>query len=157
MNGLIKQGEDYGYPGSQEANPDIRSLKEILLYGVRGISAYASHAAILGQEDEVVYAFVHEAMASLIVETKSMDEWVGMVLKCGTINLRAMELLDAGNTTNFGHPEPSEVKLGHIKGKCILVSGHDLEDLKNYWNKPRVRELTSIPMARCCRHWDIPA
>ncbi len=130
LPGLIKQGEEYGYPGSKETDPDIRSLKEILLYGIRGLAAYASHAAILGQEDEAVYTFVHEAMASLIGEARSMDEWVGMVLKCGTINLRAMELLDAGNTTSFGHPEPSQVKLGHLKGKCILVSGHDLEDLK---------------------------
>jgi hydroxylamine reductase len=128
--GLIQQGEDCGYPGSQEANPDLRSLQEILLYGVRGVAAYADHAAILGQEDDAVYDFIHEAMASLIGEAKSMDEWVGLVLKCGEINLRAMELLDAGNTTSFGHPEPSEVKLGHLKGKCILVSGHDLQDLR---------------------------
>ncbi len=130
LKGLIEQGEACGYPGSKETDPDLRSLQEILLYGVRGVAAYAYHAAILGQEDELVYAFIHEAMASLIGEAKSMAEWLGLVLKCGEINLRAMELLDAGNTISFGHPEPSEVKLGHLKGKCILVSGHDLEDLK---------------------------
>jgi hydroxylamine reductase len=130
LKGLVEQGEDFGYPGSKETDPDIRSLKEILLYGIRGVAAYAYHAAILGQEDDAVYAFIHEAMASLIGAAKSMEEWLGMVLKCGQINLRAMELLDAGNTTSFGHPEPTEVKLGHQKGKCILVSGHDLEDLK---------------------------
>ena len=116
---------------AKNLNPDIRSLKEILLYGVRGVAAYAYHAAILGQEDDNVYAFIQEAMASLIGEAKPMEEWLGMVLKCGEINLRAMELLDAGNTTSFGHPEPTEVKLGHLQGKCILVSGHDLKDLKD--------------------------
>jgi len=131
LNGLIKQGETFGYPGSKESDPDIRSLKEILLYGVRGVAAYAYHAAILGQEDDNVYAFIHEAMASLIGEDKPMGDWLGMVLKCGEINLRAMEILDAGNTTTFGHPEPTEVKLGHVQGKCILVSGHDLKDLKD--------------------------
>ena len=131
LNGLIKQGEACGYPGSKESEPDIRSLQEILLYGVRGVAAYAYHAAILGQEDDDVYAFIHEAMASLIGEAKPLEAWLGMVLKCGEINLRAMEILDAGNTTTFGHPEPTEVKLGHLKGKCILISGHDLKDLKD--------------------------
>ncbi|MDD3364077.1 MAG: hydroxylamine reductase [Syntrophomonas sp.] len=130
LKGLIQQGQNCGYPGSKETDPDLRSLQEILLYALRGVAAYAYHAAILGQEDDAVYAFIHEAMASLIGEAKSMEEWLGMVLKCGQINLRAMELLDAGNTTSFGNPEPSEVKIGHLKGKCILVSGHDLEDLK---------------------------
>ncbi len=129
--GLVKQGEELGYPGSREKDADIRSLKELLLYGVRGVAAYAHHAAILGQEDEQVYAFIHEAMASLIGPDKPMEEWLGLVLKCGEINLRAMELLDAGNTQTFGHPQPTEVQLGHKAGKCILVSGHDLKDLKD--------------------------
>jgi hydroxylamine reductase len=130
LGGLVQQGEACGYPGSKEADPDIRSLKEILLYGIRGVAAYVHHAAILGQEDDRVYAFMHEAMASLIGEAKPLEEWLGMVLKCGEINLRAMELLDAGNTNTFGHPEPTAVRLGPLPGKCILVSGHDLKDLK---------------------------
>lgn len=128
---LVRQGEDVGYPGSRETDRDIRSLKEILLYGVRGVAAYAHHAAILGQEDDTVYEFIHEAMAGLIGSARPLDEWLGMVLKCGEVNLRAMELLDAGNTLRFGHPEPTGVSLGHLQGKCILVSGHDLEDLQN--------------------------
>lgn len=131
LAGLIKQGEELGYPGSKEENPDIRSLKEILLYGVRGVASYAHHAAILGKEDQQIYAFIHEAMASLIGPERPLEDWLGLVLKCGEINLRAMELLDAGNTETFGHPEPTEVKLGAVKGKCILVSGHDLKDLKD--------------------------
>ncbi len=131
LAGLIKQGEEIGYPGSKEQDPDIRSLKEILLYGMRGVAAYAYHAAILGKEDDSVYAFIHEAMASLIGPDRPMEEWLGLVLKCGEINLKAMELLDAGNTEAFGHPQPTEVQLGHVQGKCILISGHDLEDLKD--------------------------
>jgi len=127
--GLIRQGEEYGYPGSKEADPDLRSLQEILLYGTRGVAAYAWHAAVLGQEDDSVYSFIYEALASLIGPPKTLDEWLGLVLKCGQVNLRAMELLDAGNTSTFGHPQPTEVKLGSTKGKCILVSGHDLKDL----------------------------
>ncbi|MEA4926856.1 MAG: hydroxylamine reductase [Syntrophomonadaceae bacterium] len=130
-DGLVQQGEACGYPGSKEADADIRSLKEILLYGIRGVAAYAHHAAILGQEDDTVYAFIHEAMAGLIGEAKPLEEWLGMVLQCGEVNLRAMELLDAGNTSTFGHPEPTPVKLGHQSGKCVLVSGHDLKDLKD--------------------------
>lgn len=129
--GLVQQGEELGYPGSQEKDADIRSLKEILLYGVRGVAAYAHHAFILGKEDDLVYGFIQEAMASLIGPDKPMEEWLGLVLKAGEVNLRAMELLDAGNTETFGHPEITEIKLGHKQGKCILVSGHDLKDLKN--------------------------
>lgn len=129
--GLVKQGEELGFPGSKEPDDDLRSLQEILLYGVRGVAAYAYHAALLGQEDQAVYSFIQEAMASLIGPAQSMDAWLGLVLKCGEINLRAMEILDAGNTNTFGHPEPTPVKLGPTAGKAILVSGHDLLDLKH--------------------------
>lgn len=131
LEGMISQGEALGFPGSKEADPDLRSLQEILLYGVRGVAAYTYHAALLGQEDAAVYSFIEEAMASLIGPPQSLEAWLGMVLKCGEINLRAMELLDAGNTTAFGDPEPTPVKLGPTKGKAILVSGHDLLDLKH--------------------------
>lgn len=141
LKGLIKQGEEYGYPGSKETDVDIRSLKELLLYGMRGVAAYAHHAAILGQEDDKVYAFIQEAMASLIGKAKPLEEWLAMVLKCGEINLRAMEILDAGNTTTYGHPQPTEVKLGHLKGKCILISGHDLKDLKDLLEQTEGKDI----------------
>ncbi len=110
-------------------NADIESLKLILLYGIKGVAAYADHAQILGQEDDKVYAFVQEALAAIERETLDLNGWVGLVLKCGEINLRTMELLDAGNTTAFGHPAPTSVPLGAKKGKAILISGHDLKDL----------------------------
>ncbi|NLX91142.1 MAG: hydroxylamine reductase [Firmicutes bacterium] len=127
---LIKQGEDTGYPWDSEAAEDIRSLQQILLFGIKGVAAYTHHAALLGQEDDAVYAFLHEALSALAGGDFTLDEWIGLVLKCGEVNLRAMELLDAGNTGSFGHPVPTRVPLGHKKGKCLLVSGHDLKDLK---------------------------
>ena len=145
LAGLISQGEAYGYPGSKEPNPDLRSLKEILLYGLRGVAAYAYHAALLGQEDESVYSFIQESMASLIGPDKSVDEWLGLVLKCGAINLRAMELLDAGNTGALGHPQPTPVRLGPVPGKAILVSGHDLLDLKHLLEQTEGQGINIYP------------
>jgi len=127
---LVKQGEGVGlksYPGD---NPDILSLKHTVLFGIKGVSAYADHALILGQEDETVYAFVHEGLSAIQRDDLSLDEWVGITLDCGKAALRAMELLDAGNTSLYGHPVPTKVPLGHKKGKGILVSGHDLRDLE---------------------------
>jgi len=130
LEGLLQQAEDVGiksYPGD---NPDILSLKHTVLFGIRGISAYADHAQILGQEDDTVYGFVHEALAALWRDDLDLQDWIGLTLKCGEINLRTMELLDAANTGTYGHPVPTKVPLGHKKGKAILISGHDLKDLE---------------------------
>ena len=131
LEGLIKQAEELGHVVSKDADTDIQSLQQTLVYGLKGIAAYADHAKILGQEADKVYAFIHEAMAALANKDLGLNDWVGLVLKCGEANLWAMELLDAANTGKFGHPVPTEVPLGHKKGKCILVSGHDLLDLAN--------------------------
>jgi hydroxylamine reductase len=127
--GMVALGEAVGVMADESLNADIRSLRELLIYGVKGLAAYADHARILGQEDEAVYAFIHEAMAATLNDTLSVDELVGLALKCGEVNLRAMELLDAGNTGTYGHPVPTSVPLGPKQGKAILVSGHDLKDL----------------------------
>jgi hydroxylamine reductase len=129
IEGLLKQGKDVGLKADKSENPDILSLKHITLFGVKGIAAYADHAQILGQEDDKVYAFIHEALAATLKNDLSVNDWIGLVLKCGEVNLRTMELLDAGNTTAFGHPVPTKVPLGAKKGKAILISGHDLKDL----------------------------
>jgi hydroxylamine reductase len=126
---MVKQGAEYGVM-SNLTDPDVHSLKQLLIYGIKGVAAYADHAAILGQEDEKVYAFVHEGLAATLDPKKTVDEMVGLVLRCGEVNLRAMELLDAGNTGRYGHPVPTKVPLGHRKGKALLVSGHDLADLE---------------------------
>ncbi len=117
------------YKANATINPDIESLQHILLFGMKGVAAYADHAQILGQEDDKVYAFVHEALAAILREELDLNGWLALVLKCGEINLRTMELLDAGNTTTYGHPVPTKVPLGPKKGKAILISGHDLKDL----------------------------
>ncbi len=129
VDALVAQATVASLKADAGANADIQSLKHILLFGVKGVAAYADHAQILGQEDDKVYAFVQEALAAIARENLDLNGWVGLVLKCGEINLRTMELLDAGNTTAFGHPVPTKVPLGAKKGKAILISGHDLKDL----------------------------
>jgi len=130
IEGMVKQGETVELNKHPDENPDTLSLKQTLLYGLKGVAAYADHAKILGREDEAVYAFIQEALVAMLRRDMTVDEWVGMVLKCGEINLRAMELLDDGNTSTYGHPVPTQVPLGAKKGKAILVSGHDLKDLE---------------------------
>jgi hydroxylamine reductase len=130
LDDLVKQGEQVGiksYPGN---DPDILSLKHTVLYGIKGVSAYADHALILGQEDDSVYAYVHEGLAAIQSDNLGVDDWVKMALRCGEAAYKAMELLDAGNTNTYGHPVPTKVPLGYKKGKAILVSGHDLKDLE---------------------------
>jgi len=130
LEGLAKRGEEVGVKSNPGINSDIHSLQEILIYGIKGVAAYADHAQILGQEDDKVYAFIHEGLAATLNKELGLDDWVGLVLKCGEINLAALELLDAGNTGTYGHPVPTKVPLGAKKGKAILVSGHDLKDLE---------------------------
>ena len=130
LEGLVSQGETVGIKSDPDVDPDILSLKELLIYGIKGLAAYADHARILGKTDAAVYAFVHEGLAATVNKELGADGLVGLVLKCGEINLKAMELLDAGNTETYGHPVPTKVPLGAKKGKAVLVSGHDLKDLE---------------------------
>lgn len=129
IEGLVKQGLEVGIAGRKEKlGEDIAGLQELLMYGLKGTAAYADHALILGKEDDSVYAFFHEALNFLTGET-SLDDLVAMNLKCGEVNLKVMGLLDAANTETYGHPEPTEVRVEPLKGKAILVTGHDLKDL----------------------------
>jgi hydroxylamine reductase len=130
VEGLIAQGEAVGVKSDPDANEDILSLQQLLIYGIKGVAAYADHAAILGKTDAQVFSFVQEGLAATLDKSLGADELVGLVLKCGEINLRAMEILDAANTETYGHPVPTSVPLGAKKGKAILVSGHDLKDLE---------------------------
>jgi hydroxylamine reductase len=128
---LVAQGEKVGVKSDPDMNPDILSLRELLIYGIKGVAAYADHAAILGKTDERIFDFIYEAMAATLNKNLSADDYVGLVFKCGEINLIAMEILDAANTGAYGHPVPTSVPLGAKKGKAILVSGHDLKDLED--------------------------
>ena len=127
---LVAQGEKVGIQSDPDINADILSLRELLIYGIRGMAAYADHAAILGKEDDSVYAFMQEGMASTLNKNLTVDEYIGLVMKCGEVNLKTMELLDAANTGTYGNPVPTAVPLGAKAGKAILVSGHDLKDLE---------------------------
>ena len=127
---LIKQGEVVGLKSDSTINPDILALQHTLLFGIKGIAAYADHAAILGKEDAAIYDFIHEGLVATLNKTLTLDDWVKLVLKCGEVNLRTMEILDAANTEAYGHPVPTKIPLGTKKGKAILVSGHDLKDLE---------------------------
>jgi hydroxylamine reductase len=127
---MVAQGEQVGFDKDPEPDADIRSLKHTVIFGLRGVAAYADHAQILGREDDAVYAAVHEILADTVRTDLSLNDWVARTLKVGEVNIRAMELLDDANTGTYGHPVPTKVPLGHRKGKAILVSGHDLKDLE---------------------------
>lgn len=129
LEGLTQQGEKLGLIVNHEVDRDIRSLQEILLYGMKGIAAYAYHAALLGQEDERVYEYVHRALNEIGSGETNINKWLDLLMECGEKNLLAMELLDRGHTSTFGDPVPTSIPLGHRPGKCIMVSGHDLKDL----------------------------
>jgi len=130
LEDLIKQGESVGIQSDPGIDSDILSLRELLIYGIKGLAAYADHAAILGKTDDAVYEFIYRAMAATMDQSLGIDDFVQLVLECGEINLKAMQLLDAANTETYGHPVPTQVPLGVKKGKAILVSGHDLKDLE---------------------------
>lgn len=131
LEDLVQQGKEVEFQFvSQAKNVDIFSLKLTVIYGIKGIAAYAYHAQILGKADERVYAFLQQALADLDRQDLSLNDWVAIALKVGEINLLAMELLDAANTGTYGHPVPTNVPLNAKVGKAILVSGHDLKDLE---------------------------
>ncbi|MFC1679247.1 hydroxylamine reductase [Elusimicrobiota bacterium] len=108
---------------------DVAGLQQLIMYGLKGTAAYAEHARVMGVEDEDVYSFFHEALDYLAGDPTDVPALTAMALKVGEVNLRAMEMLDKGNTDTYGHPEPTKVLVTPIKGKCILVSGHELKDL----------------------------
>jgi hydroxylamine reductase len=113
----------------QDPGPDITGLQELITYGLKGSAAYADHAMILGVEAESVFSFFHEALDFLTAE-HSIDELLAMALRVGEVNLTVMEMLDRANTGAYGHPEPTSVRVTPLRGRAILVSGHDLRDLE---------------------------
>jgi hydroxylamine reductase len=134
--GLVAQAEDTSIARRIETlGGTVAGLQELLLYGLKGAAAYADHAQVLGREDEGVYAFFHEALDLLAKPEARADELLAYCLKCGEANLKAMELLDAANTSAYGNPVPTPVRVTPRAGKAILVSGHDLKDLEEVLKK----------------------
>ncbi len=127
---LIAQGESVGIFSDHDRDENVQALQQTSVYGLKGIAAYADHARMLGHTDPAIYAFEHELLAALSDKSLELGDWVGLALKTGEVNLRTMELLDAANTGAYGNPVPTQVPLGHRPNKAILVSGHDLKDLK---------------------------
>jgi hydroxylamine reductase len=125
---LMLQGTSVGLL-ADKSEEDIRSLKELLLYGLKGMAAYADHAYLLGKQDDLIFAFMHEALAALNDPAATVNGLLELSLRCGQVNLRCMEILDAGHTGRFGHPAPTPVPTSRKQGPAIVVSGHDLLDL----------------------------
>lgn len=109
---------------------DIRSLKSLILFGIRGMAAYAYHASVLGYTDETISKFFYKALFAIGMKDWGMDKLLPIVLEIGKVNLRCMELLDQANTTTYGTPVPTTVPLTIEKGPFIIITGHDLKDLQ---------------------------
>ena len=109
---------------------DVRSLKSLILFGIRGMAAYAYHASVLGYTDETISKFFYKALFAVGMKDWGMDELLLIVLEVGEVNLRCMELLDQANTTTYGTPVPTTVPLTIEKGPFIIITGHDLKDLQ---------------------------
>ena len=111
-------------------NEDVRSLREMIIYGLKGMAAYTHHALNIGKEDIAISAFIYEALASTLVDSLSADYLVALTLKTGEFGVKAMALLDEANTSKYGNPEITSVNIGVRNNPAILISGHDLTDLE---------------------------
>jgi len=121
---------DYDMGKLWAANEDVRSLKALILFGIRGMAAYAYHADVLGYVDQEVNKFFYKALFAIGMEDWGMEELLPIVMEVGKVNLTCMALLDRANTETYGNPVPTEVSLAVEKGPFIVISGHDLYDLK---------------------------
>jgi hydroxylamine reductase len=131
LQSMVEEGETISILARRERlNEDIAATQELLTYGLKGLAAYVDHALVQGYEDNAIYAFFHESLDLLTRSDITLEELLAACLKVGEVNLRAMELLDTANTTEYGHPVPTTVRVNPVKGKAILISGHDLSDLK---------------------------
>lgn len=124
------KNNDYDMNNLWEADEDVRSLKSLILLGIRGVAAYAYHAAVLGYHNEQVQNFLIKSLIFIGMDEAGMDELLPVVLEVGEVNLTCMAILDEANTKTYGHPVPTEVSLTVEKGPFIVITGHDLYDLK---------------------------
>ena len=127
---LLAKAEIVGVLSELETNEDIRSLRELLVYGLKGLAAYTEHAAVLDAFNTALPTFMMEALNATLDNKLGADEYVALVLKCGEMGVQAMALLDQANTSHYGNPEPTVVNLGVRNNPAILISGHDLRDME---------------------------
>lgn len=125
---MLKKAEAVGVLATE--NEDVRSLRELVTYGLKGMAAYTDHALNLGKEDPDIYAFLYEALAATLDDSLTVEALTGLTLKTGAYGVKAMALLDAANTGRYGNPEITEVNIGVRNNPAILISGHDLTDLE---------------------------
>ena len=130
VEGKIAQGQELGSPWDTTRDENVASLQQVTLYGMRGIGAYEHHARTLGHTDASIYSYLFKALAAMSDQSLDLNAWVALTLEAGAVNLRTMEILDEANTGAYGQPTPTAVKLGHKAGKAILISGHDLADVR---------------------------
>lgn len=109
---------------------DVRSLRELITYGLKGLAAYSKHANVLGHDADEIDAFIQQALAKVTDDSLTVDDLVALTLECGSFGVKGMALLDSANTETYGNPEVTEVEIGVRKNPAILISGHDLKDLE---------------------------
>lgn len=126
---LAAKGATVGIVADETLNEDVRSLRELLVYGLKGLAAYSHHAMVLGKRNDDVVQFAQDALLAAANDQLSVDELIGWVFRAGEMGVQAMALLDEANTAAYGNPEPTQVNIGVREGPAILVSGHDLRDL----------------------------
>ncbi len=127
---MISDAKGLGVMSDSTLNEDVRSLRELGIYGIKGMAAYAHHAYVLGREDEVVNNFFYKLLASTLDKNLTVSDWLSLDMELGQVNFKVMELLDSANTSEYGNPSPKSVLVTKKKGPFIVVSGHDLKDLK---------------------------
>ena len=136
------RNNDYDMKKLWEADEDIRSLKSLILFGIRGMAAYAYHAQVLGYSDPDVNKFFYKALFAVGMKDWGMNELLPIVLEVGEVNLKCMALLDKANTDTYGNPVPTKVSLKVEKGPFIVISGHDLYDLKQLLEQTKDKSIS---------------
>ncbi len=132
---MLEKASEVGVLSTE--NEDVRSLRELVIYGLKGLAAYAEHARNLGSKDDGISAFIYEALAATLDDTLSADALTALVLKTGEYGVKTIALLDAANTARYGNPEITKVNIGVRNHPAILISGHDLTDLEQLLEQTR--------------------
>ncbi len=149
VSDYYQKGEEVGVLSTK--NEDVRSLRELLTYGIKGIAAYGEHALVLGEKNEAVLDFVMKGLAATTDNSLSADDLVGLVLECGKNGVDVMALLDKANTETYGHPEPTQVNIGVRNNPGILISGHDLKDMEELLEQTKGTGVDVYTHSECCR------
>ena len=164
LDGLVEQGREVGILSRHEKwGDDIADLHDLVLFGLKGAAAYTDHAHVLGYDEDKLYAEFHRLLDLLACDEQDAEGLLEAALDTGKLNLAAMELLDKANTTTYGHPEPTSVRVTPVKGRCILVSGHDLRDLElllkqtegkdiNVYTHGEMLPCHGYPKLKACKH-----